>query len=65
MHDLYPFPVPGDRVKCGLREDLPRKQRRHAWVSLGQDTRNRGEHGFRDVEIWACAECGADKAVTP
>lgn len=57
------LPVPGDRVKCGLRTDLPKKQRRHSWVSLGPDTRNRGEHGFKDCEILACRECGTDKAV--
>lgn len=58
------FPVPGDRVKCGLRADLPKKERRHDWVPLGPDTRNRGSRGFLDCEILACRACGTDKAVT-
>lgn len=56
------FPVPGDRVKCGNRLDLPKKQRRHDWVTLGPDVRNRGSRGFEEVEIRACRECGTDKA---
>jgi hypothetical protein len=59
------LPVPADRVKCGLRTDLPKKERRHDWLSLGTDTRNRGSHGFLDCEILACRQCGTDKAVTP
>lgn len=58
------FPVPGDRVKCGNRPGLPKRERRHDWVSLGPDTRNRGSHGFADCEVYACQECGTDKAVT-
>jgi hypothetical protein len=53
------------RVKCGLRADLPKKERRHDWVPLGLDTRNRGSRGFLDCEISACRACGTDKAVTP
>lgn len=56
------FPVPGGRVKCGNRTDLPKKQRRHDWVTLGPDVRNRGSRGFEEVEIRACRECGTDKA---
>lgn len=56
------FPVPGDRVKCGNRGDLPKKQRRHDWAVLGADVRNRGSRGFEEVEIRACRECGTDKA---
>lgn len=59
----YSFPVPGDRVKCGLRLDLPGKERRHDFVSLGLDTRNCGTAGFLDREILACVRCGTDKAV--
>lgn len=55
------LPVPGDTVKCGLRTDLPKKQRRHTWVDLGTDVRNLGEKGFREVQIHACIICGADK----
>jgi hypothetical protein len=57
----YLFPVPGDRVKCGLRADLPKKERVHQFVSLGIDTRNCGPEGFLDREVLACARCGADK----
>lgn len=56
------LPVPGDRVKCGLRRDLPKKQRVHAYASLGPDTRNCGSKGFLDREVFACMTCGADKA---
>lgn len=55
------FPVPGGAVTCGLRTWLPRKQRRHDWTSLGLDTRNLGDKGFCDVEIFACWNCGRDK----
>lgn len=58
-----PFPVPGGVITCGNRTDLPRKQRRHAWVSLGTDIRNFREHGFRECEVSACVTCGTDKAV--
>lgn len=56
------FPVSGDRVKCGLRTDLPKKERRHDWADLGTDTRNRGAAGFADCEVRACRRCGTDKA---
>lgn len=56
------FPVPGDRVTCGLRRDLTKKQRRHHWISLGIDTRHYGAFGdFLDMEVFACTECGRDK----
>jgi hypothetical protein len=58
------FPVDGHIVRCGNRKDLPKKQRIHDYVSMGIDTRNLGEIGFRDVDIFACAICGADKKVT-
>lgn len=54
------FPVPGDRVKCGNRTDVPKKQRRHLKAPMGTDTRNLGELGFWDVEIFACVRCGMD-----
>ena len=54
------LPVAGDAVTCGLRADLPKKQRRHERVSLGMDTRNLGDLGFWDVEIFACMVCGRD-----
>jgi hypothetical protein len=54
------LPVSGQAVTCGLRADLPKKQRRHEWVSLGMDTRNLGDRGFWDVEVFACMICGRD-----
>ena len=55
------FPVPGTTVKCGLRTDVPKINRRHLWASLGVDTRNFGDLGFKDCEIFACVRCGMDK----
>jgi hypothetical protein len=55
-------PVP---VKCGLRTDLPKKQRRHIWARLGLDTRNAGSEGFKDYEILACMICGSDRKIAP
>jgi hypothetical protein len=52
-----PQPVP---VSCGLRTDLPKKQRRHVPVYLGTDTRHTGDGGFEDLHIYACAQCGRD-----
>ena len=54
------FPVAGDAVTCGKRTDVPRINRRHLRVSLGMDTRNLGDKGFWDVEIFACVRCGQD-----
>jgi hypothetical protein len=59
------FPVPGARVTCGLRTDLPRAKRRHDWVSLGLDVRNCGAARFLERLILACRECGTDRAVAP
>ena len=56
------FPVPGARVSCGNRRDLPKAQRVHDWVPLGPDMRNCGERGFLELQVSACRECGADKA---
>jgi hypothetical protein len=55
------LPVPGDRVSCGNRTDLPRKLRRHAWAPMGPDVSNHGEHGIVQVEVQACLVCGKDK----
>jgi hypothetical protein len=56
------FPVPGDRIRCGLRTALPRKQRGHLLDDLGTDTRHagpRGEHA--DTRVRGCVRCGADR----
>lgn len=54
------FPA-GDRVKCGNRTDLPRKQRRHNYRDAGLDVR----HQFRDgayvlCQVAICIVCGQD-----
>lgn len=59
------LPVPGDRVKCGLRTDLPKKQRRHEWLSLGIDLRRQGDGTIAEFEVFACLECGTDKQKRP
>lgn len=55
------FPVQGWRLKCGLRTDLPKKQRVHHYVLLGRDVRNGAERGFIEGNVFACARCGNDK----
>jgi len=55
------FPVPGEMITCGNRTDLPKKQRRHDWVSLGVDTKNAGTLGIVEVDVFACVVCGKDK----
>jgi hypothetical protein len=55
------FPLANPGITCGLRLDLPKKQRTHTWIPLGSDTRNAGEKGFLDYQIHACSQCGKDK----
>jgi hypothetical protein len=55
------LPVPGDRISCGNRKGLPKKQRRHKWISLGVDTKNKGAEGICEVDVSACIVCGKDK----
>lgn len=55
------FPVMGWRMKCGLRTDLPKKERVHNYVELGRDVRNGADRGFIEGTVFACARCGADK----
>lgn len=52
--------IPGDVITCGLRTDLPRKQRVHDYVSLGLDFKNKGEAGIVQVIVFACTVCGRD-----
>lgn len=54
------LPVPGDRITCGNRKDLFKRQRRHTLVSLGTDTKNKGTEGICEVEVFACLTCGKD-----
>ena len=55
------FPLQAPQVKCGLRTDLPKKERRHAWLELGLDVRHFGDGSFADAIVHACVQCGADK----
>lgn len=54
------LPVAGDAITCGLRLDLPRKQRRHLWAELGEDWANKGQEGIVQVPVRACTRCGKD-----
>jgi hypothetical protein len=55
------FPLQAPAVTCGLRADLPKKQRRHDWCDLGEDVRNFGSRGFCTTVISACTRCGKDQ----
>lgn len=52
---------PGDAVKCGLRTDLPKKERRHIWLDAGVDVRHRFSGEYGDSQIKICSRCGADQ----
>lgn len=57
------FPVGGWRTKCGNRTWVPKKERVHDYVLLGNsEIRNSGTaRGFIFGHQFACAKCGADK----
>ena len=57
---LFPLeqPVP---VSCGLRTDLPKRERHHRQVYLGTDMRHANDGGIEELHIFACGECGRDK----
>ena len=61
LPEIYKFPVDGNPVSCGLRLDLPKKQRTHSWVPLGADFKNKGQGGIVEVDVYACHVCGKDK----
>lgn len=55
------FPVQGWRQKCGLRTDLPKKQRVHDYVKFGIEQRNTGtSHGYMHGNLRVCFRCGMD-----
>jgi len=58
--DEVPLDDAGNPVSCGLRADLPKRERRHPWIYLGIDTRHT-EDVFEDLHVYACAECGRDR----
>jgi hypothetical protein len=54
------FPA-GDRVKCGNRLDLPRKQRRHDYRDAGIDVRHQFSDGaYVECRVAICVRCGQD-----
>jgi hypothetical protein len=56
------FPLAAPEKKCGLRTDLPKKERRHLWVELGTDVRHVDKpEPAREMRIRACRRCGTDK----
>lgn len=62
MVDLSHFPLAQPApVTCGNRSDLPKKERRHTWASMGRDVRNAGSAGFKEYLIGACVTCGRDE----
>ena len=58
--DEVPLDDEGNPVSCGNRQDVPKAERRHAWVYLGTDTRHI-EDVFEDLHVYACAVCGQDR----
>ena len=53
------FPVQGWRLKCGLRVDLPKKERVHDPVRLGTEQQNSGTaNGYIHGTVYACYKCG-------
>ncbi len=61
QHALALFPVDGKAITCGKRTDMPRKQRRHDYIPMGDDFTNKAEEGIVQVPVWACGRCGRDK----
>lgn len=54
------FPA-GDRVKCGNRTDLFRKQRVHTYRDAGLDVRHQFKTGaYVDCRVAICIVCGHD-----
>lgn len=53
------FPVQGWRMKCGLRTDLPKKDRIHDYVRFGSEQQNSGTAaGYIHGTVYACYKCG-------
>lgn len=62
MQPLDPdFTFPHDPIKCGLRMDLPKKQRRHDWRDAGQDIRHQFSGFLTLADVKICVRCGADQ----
>lgn len=54
-------PVPGDRVSCGNRKDLPPELRVHAWMDMGVDVRHFDDGYLMEALVSVCTECGRDR----
>jgi hypothetical protein len=63
--DWMMFPLDNPEISCGLRLDLPKKDRVHQLIPLGQDTRNMGSKGYMVREVFACRRCGKDITKEP
>jgi hypothetical protein len=59
------FPLDNPQITCGLRLDLPKKERTHQLIPLGRDIRNMGSAGFLERDIFACRRCGKDQTKEP
>jgi hypothetical protein len=56
----FTFPK-GGTVKCGLRVDLPKSQRRHDYRDAGEDMRYQISSGYlRLCAVRICITCGHD-----
>ena len=55
----FTFPAAGT-VTCGLRTDLPRKQRRHDYRDAGPDIRHQFDGTFVLAQVAICITCGKD-----
>ena len=56
------LPVDPAAISCGLRTDLPKKQRVHKFAELGTDVRHSGADGrARMTRVRVCVRCGADR----
>jgi hypothetical protein len=63
--DWTMFPLDNPEISCGLRRDLPKKQRTHQYIPLGRDIRPVSGGVTGEVEVFACRRCGKDKAKEP
>lgn len=66
MLDPRTFSLPsGESVSCGLRKDLPKKERRHEKLDAGMDVRHSDAGYFLLMRIYICARCGRDEMHKP
>jgi hypothetical protein len=63
--DWIMFPLDNPQITCGLRLDLPKKERIHQLIPLGRDIRMTTAGTVSELEISACRRCGKDKTKEP